>query len=48
MESLSGPNHQNALLKIGQLCVCRREGLSEEETSEKLWFGSIEAMHLKF
>lgn len=47
MDSLSSPHRREALLKIGQLCVCRREGLSEEETSEKLGFGSVEAMHLQ-
>jgi hypothetical protein len=45
MESLTGPQRNDALLKIGLLCELRRRNLPEEEIATKLKFGSIEAMH---
>jgi hypothetical protein len=45
MESLAGPQRQDALLKVGLLCDLRRRDLPEEEIATKLQFGSVEAMH---
>jgi hypothetical protein len=47
MESLSGPQYQDALLRIGLLCELRRCKLPEEEVAEKLDFGGVEAMHVQ-
>jgi len=45
VSSLSGPQYQDALLKLGQLCALRHHNVPEEEIAKKLDFGSIEAMH---
>jgi hypothetical protein len=48
MDSLSGPQYQDALLRIGLLCELRRRNVPEEEVAVKLKFGSVEAMHVQF
>jgi len=45
MESLSGPQYQDALLKVGLLCELRHRNVPDEDIATKLQFGSIEAMH---
>ena len=47
MESLSGPQYQDALLRIGLLCELRRRKVPPEEVAAKLQFGSVEAMHVQ-
>jgi hypothetical protein len=47
MDSLSGPQYQDALLSIGLLCKLRHENVPEEEVAVKLKFGSVEAMHVQ-
>jgi hypothetical protein len=49
MDSLSGPQYQDALLKIGMLCELRRRNVPvpEEEVAVKLGFGGAEAMHVQ-
>jgi hypothetical protein len=47
MESLSGPQYQDALLRIEMLCELRRRNVPEEEVAEKLQFGGVEAMHVQ-
>lgn len=47
MESLSGPQYQDALLRIGLLCELRRRKVPEQEVAEKLQFGGVEAMHVQ-
>jgi hypothetical protein len=47
MESLSGPQYQDALLRIGMLCELRRRKVPEQEVAEKLGFGGVEAMHVQ-
>ena len=45
MSSLSGPQYQDALPKVGRLCQLRRSNMPEEEIVKQLGFGSVEAMH---
>jgi hypothetical protein len=47
MESLSGPQYQDALLRIGMLCELRRRNVPEKEVAVKLHFGGVEAMHVQ-
>lgn len=47
MRSLSGPQRQDALLKIGLLCELRRRNEPEEEIAVRLGFGSVEAMRVQ-
>ena len=47
MESLSGPQYQDALLRIGLLCELRRRKVPEQEVAEKLGFGGVGAMHVQ-
>ena len=46
MDSLSGPQYQDALLRIGMLCELRRRNVPPEEVAVKLQFGSV-AMHVQ-
>jgi hypothetical protein len=45
MESLAGPQRQEALIKVGLLCDLRRRDFPEEDIATKLQFRSVEAMH---
>jgi|SRR5215212_2083216 len=47
MDSLSGPQYQDALLKIGLLCELRHRNVPEEEVAVKLKFGGVEAMRVQ-
>jgi hypothetical protein len=47
MDSLSGLQYQDALLRIEMLCELRRRNVPEEEVAEKLQFGGVEAMHVQ-
>jgi hypothetical protein len=47
MDSVSGPQYQEALLTIGLLCELRHRNVPEEEIAGKLKFGSVEAMHVQ-
>ena len=46
MDTSSGPQYQDALLRIEMLCELRRRNVPEEEVAEKLQFGSVEAMQV--
>jgi hypothetical protein len=45
MGSLSGPERQDAIYKVGLLCELRRRNRPDDEIAKKLHFGSVEAMH---
>jgi hypothetical protein len=47
MASLSGPQYQDALLKIGLLCELRRREVEEKDIAVKLDFGGVEAMRVQ-
>jgi hypothetical protein len=47
MDTLSGPQYQDALLSIGMLCELRRRNVPEKEVAVKLHFGGVEAMHVQ-
>jgi hypothetical protein len=47
MDTLPGPQHQDALFKIGMLCELRRRNVPEKEIALKLQFGSVEAMRVQ-